>query len=413
MNLILKLIKYFFYLVLILFISYFVYFINSQDPSKKRLRKEIKNIIKQGSIVNNLYNDYREVFLPETQFINLNFKEIKLDFLNLNQCYFGKCHTFFLEQHADKLIIADRNTEIRTIKFSDVLNNKFIFEIFNTNLEIDYILDVKIYENRLYVSGKKNINNKTYIEVLRGEIINNQINFESIIQLNSDKCFLRDSVHSGKIEFFENKENKILLTINGSGSVDNGTLDTLKSDNICGKILLIEPISKSYDIFSYGHRNITGLYSDENIILATEHGPHAGDEINRIEKNKKYGWPVSSYGEKYSRNKDDLEPNYKKSHKLHGFIEPIFSFIPAIGISEIIMLPNSFSKIWQNNFLVGSLNGKYLYRVKFDDEFNKIIYYEPIYIGDRIRDLIYHKESESIFMALELKGSIGIIEKKK
>ena len=413
MNLIIKLIRYFFYLVLILFISYFVYFINSQEPSNKRLRKEIKNIIKQGSIVNNLYNDYREVFLPETQFINLNFKEIKLDFLNLNQCYFGKCHTFFLEQHADKLIIADRNTEIRTIKFSDVLNNKFIFEILNTNLEIDYILDVKIYENRFYVSGKKNINNKTYIEVLRGEITNNQINFESIIQLSSDKCFLRDSVHSGKIEFFENKENKILLTVNGSGSVDNGTLDTLKSDNICGKILLIEPISKSYDIFSYGHRNITGLYSDENIILATEHGPHAGDEINKIEKNKKYGWPVSSYGEKYSRNKDDLEPNYKKSHRSHGFIEPIFSFIPAIGISEIIMLPNSFSKIWQNNFLVGSLNGKYLYRIKFDDEFNKIIYYEPIYIGDRIRDLIYHKESESIFMALELNGSIGIIEKKK
>ena len=128
-----KIVKYFFYLVLMFFIGYFIYFINTQDPAKKRLRKELKNIIKQGSIVNNLYNDYREVFLPETQFINLNFKEIELDFLNLNQCYFGKCHTFFLEQYNDKLLVADRNTEIRSIKFNDILDNKLNFESLDTN----------------------------------------------------------------------------------------------------------------------------------------------------------------------------------------------------------------------------------------------------------------------------------------
>ncbi len=408
---IVKFTKYFFYLILILFIGYFIYFINTQDPYKKRLRKDLKEIIKNGSIVKHLYNDYRELFLPETQFINLSFKEIELNFLNLNQCYFGKCHTFFLDQYKDELIIADRNTEIRSIKFNDILNDKLNFKNFNTNLDLDYILDIEINKNKIYVSGKKKIDKKTYIEILKGEIIDNKINFESIIKLSSDKCFLRDSVHSGKIEFFENNENKILVSINGSGSIDNGTIDTLKSDNICGKILLIEPSSKSYEIFSYGHRNIIGLYSDGKVVLATEHGPNAGDEVNKIEKGKKYGWPVSSYGEKYSRNKNDLEPNYKKSHKSNGFVEPIFSFIPAIGISEIIKLPNSFSKIWQDNFLIASLNGKYLYRVKFDDEFSKLIYYEPIYIGDRIRDLTYHKNTESIFLALELEGSIGIIKR--
>ena len=408
---IVKFTKYFFYLILILFIGYFIYFINTQDPYKKRLRKDLKEIIKNGSIVKHLYNDYRELFLPETQFINLSFKEIELNFLNLNQCYFGKCHTFFLDQYKDELIIADRNTKIRSIKFNDILNDKLNFKNFNTNLDLDYILDIEINKNKIYVSGKKKIDKKTYIEILKGEIIDNKINFESIIKLSSDKCFLRDSVHSGKIEFFENNENKILVSINGSGSVDNGTIDTLKSDNICGKILLIEPSSKSYEIFSYGHRNIIGLYSDGKVVLATEHGPNAGDEVNKIEKGKKYGWPVSSYGEKYSRNKNDLEPNYKKSHKSNGFVEPIFSFIPAIGISEIIKLPNSFSKIWQDNFLIASLNGKYLYRVKFDDEFSKLIYYEPIYIGDRIRDLTYHKNTESIFLALELEGSIGIIKR--
>ena len=83
--------------------------------------------------------------------------------------------------------------------------------------------------------------------------------------------------------------------------------------------------------------------------------------------------------------------------------------MPAVGISVIIKLPNNFSKLCQDNFLLASLNGKYLYRVRFDDDYNKIIYYEPIYIGDRIRDLIYNKDSKKILLALELEGALGII----
>ena len=174
----------------------------------------------------------------------------------------------------------------------------------------------------------------------------------------------------------------------------------------------VDTKNKSYEIYSSGHRNIIGLYADENVIIATEHGPNGGDELNKIKKDKKYGWPIVSYGEKYSRDKNEKKPNYKKNHKENGFEEPIFSFVPAIGISEIIKLPNNFSKLWQDNFLLASLNGKYLYRVRFDDDYNKIIYYEPIYIGDRIRDLIYNKASKKIFLALELEGNLGIITNK-
>ena len=38
-----------------------------------------------------------------------------------------------------------------------------------------------------------------------------------------------------------------------------------------------------------------------------------------------------------------------------GFVEPLFSFITAIGISEIIKLPNNFSPHFQNKFIVSSL----------------------------------------------------------
>ena len=141
------------------------------------------------------------------------------------------------------------------------------------------------------------------------------------------------------------------------------------------------------------------------------YNPFAGDEINNIKKGASYGWPVSSYGEDYSRGQSNEAPNFKKSHKKYGYAEPIFSFVPAIGISEIIKLPNNFSKMWQDNFLVGSLNGKHLFRVKFDDDYEKIIYYEKIFIGDRIRDLIYDNKSKDILLSLELTGSLGVLSK--
>ena len=388
---------------------YLIFFINTQDPDKKRLRKELRSIVKKNTIIKHLYNDYREEFLPDTQFIKVNYKKIDLDFLNLNGCYFGECYTFFIEQYEDKIIIIERGGEIKISSFDNLEVKNPKFQNLDSNLNFEYILDTLVHENEIFVTGKNIVGEKTFIEIVKGKYNENEIEFKSIIKLESEGCILRNSVHSGKIQIFENNKNKILISINSAGQLDEPKLDSLNADSICGKILLVNAENNNYEIFSSGHRNIIGLYADGNLVLSTEHGPFAGDEINKIEKGKKYGWPVVSYGEKYSRDKKNINPTYKKSHSDNGFEEPIFSFIPAIGISEIIKLPNNFSNLWQNNFLVASLNGKYLYRIKFDNSYNKIIYYEPIYIGDRIRDLIYNVEKKKIYLALELEGALGII----
>ena len=62
---------------------------------------------------------------------------------------------------------------------------------------------------------------------------------------------------------------------------------------------------------------------------------------------------------------------FKKNHD--GFNEPIFSFVPSIGISQIIKLPNSFNPKWENNYLLSSLAGNSIYRIKFSENFDKII----------------------------------------
>lgn len=98
-------------------------------------------------------------------------------------------------------------------------------------------------------------------------------------------------------------------------------------------------------------------------------------------------------------------------HEKAGFEEPIFTFIPSLGITEIIKLGNNFVKEWQDNYLIGSLNGRHLLRVKFDKEKSKVLFIEKIFIGERIRDLLYDEENKLILLALEDTGSIGVISK--
>ena len=94
---------------------------------------------------------------------------------------------------------------------------------------------------------------------------------------------------------------------------------------------------------------------------------------------------------------------------INNFNEPVFSFVPSIGISQIIKVPNTFSKYWNDNYLVASLNSRSLYRVKFDSDYKKILYYEKIFIGERIRDLTFNQKNNKIYLTLEDSGSIGVI----
>ena len=53
-----------------------------------------------------------------------------------------------------------------------------------------------------------------------------------------------------------------------------------------------------------------------------------------------------------------------------------------------------------------------IYRVKFQNRnFDKVLYTEQIYIGERIRDIKYIKKFEIIILALERTGSIGVLKK--
>ena len=175
--------------------------------------------------------------------------------------------------------------------------------------------------------------------------------------------------------------------------------------SVYGKLLSINLKNNSFEIFNKGHRNSLGLLVDQDLILSTENGPRGGDEINIELKGENYGWDHSSYGEKY---------NYQfaySDYENNGYKEPLFVFIPSMGISEIIKLDNSFSDKWKNNYLIGSLKGNHLLRVKLNNKASKVLFVEKIYIGDSVRDLVYDNDSKTVFLALENSGLVGLLKK--
>ena len=350
----------------------------------------------------NLFNDYNVKFIPETQYIDIKFDRKKINYKKKNR------NSFYIDLYKDDLIVTTKNSNFYKINFNELKKEEkeikfFKFEIdksFNNDRDL---VDTLVLNDKIYITTKTQYNNGTKLEIYSAKI-ENKLNFK--ILKSFDEC-ISIGMNTSRLENFRFKEKDgILITTQDADSDRPGTKP--QNDNsIFGKVLFLDIETKEFIIFSKGHRNAQGLFVRDDIILSTEHGPRGGDEINKIEYKKNYGWPVASYGKSYS--KENLK--YLKSHKDNGFQEPLYAFVPSIGISQLIILPDTFNSEWQTSALVTSLNGRSIYRVKFEDKsFNKITYVEKIYIGERIRDIKYVDKLNFIVVALERTGDIGILK---
>src|SRR5690606_13161117 len=59
------------------------------------------------------------------------------------------------------------------------------------------------------------------------------------------------------------------------------------------------------EVWSIGHRSVQGaaIRPGTDQLYTLEHGPRGGDELNRPEAGKNYGWPIITYGEEYQGGK--------------------------------------------------------------------------------------------------------------
>jgi len=138
------------------------------------------------------------------------------------------------------------------------------------------------------------------------------------------------------------------------------------------------------EIWSYGHRNSQGAtLGPDGQFWMHEHGPKGGDEINRPQAGKNYGWPVITYGKDYSgwTIGDGLTAK-------EGMEQPLHYWTPSISPSGMAFVRSErYGKNWQGSLLVGSLKFAYLARLEIDGQ--RVVREEKLLqgLGQRIRDV--------------------------
>ena len=157
------------------------------------------------------------------------------------------------------------------------------------------------------------------------------------------------------------------------------------------------------DIFSYGHRNVQGAYlhPETAVLWINEHGPRGGDEINRIEAGKNYGWPKITYGINYNGTP------ITNDRALPGMEQPIHYWDPSIATSGMLIYSGDAFPNWKGNIFTGALKLMHLNRIALDEN-NKVVAEERLLLDQKSRiRAIEHGPDGHIYVATDsYKGKI-------
>lgn len=152
------------------------------------------------------------------------------------------------------------------------------------------------------------------------------------------------------------------------------------------RILAVDVRGGGAEVYASGVRNSQGLARDaRGRLWETEHGPQGGDEVNRLERGRDYGWPRVSYGTAYGSPRGELRLNPAQGRH-DGFTPPVFAFVPSVGVSNLMAVPEGGPfRPWAGDLLVLAMREQALYRLRPEGE--AIVYAEPIPLGLRPRDV--------------------------
>jgi aldose sugar dehydrogenase len=157
-------------------------------------------------------------------------------------------------------------------------------------------------------------------------------------------------------------------------------------------------------IWSYGHRNIQGLFADpiSKQVWSTEHGSRGGDELNLIEAGKNYGWPVVTFSQEYTGGKISKEVSRP------NMVDPKLVWTPAIAPSGLLLYRGNIFPDWEGNLFAGGLVSRSVIRIKLEG--NKTIVQETIPVGQRVRDVRQGKDGFIYILTDEQAGQLIRLE---
>lgn len=220
---------------------------------------------------------------------------------------------------------------------------------------------------------------------------NEIFNTDCLPDLEEDSAIDFNGLGSSFVDF----DDYILLSL-GVPTTDSLRIYNLSqnSNSFFGKILKInkEDLKNNLirpEVFTSGHRNPQGITVNNKKIFSVEHGPKGGDELNLIIKGENYGWPLASYGTRYLYHKDGK--SYPMDHAKLGFKDPLYSFIPSIGINSLNNCPSVLKKYYKKNCLLATSlygnklrPGKSLVIFLLDETSTKVDALEKILLNDKL-----------------------------
>ena len=165
-----------------------------------------------------------------------------------------------------------------------------------------------------------------------------------------------------------------LFVTTGERSVEDARVLSQNVTTSLGKVVRINPADGAPmgdsgvaealpEIWSWGHRNIQGAtMGPDGALWTIEHGPKGGDELNRPEAGKNYGWPLVTYGVEYSGGQVG-----EGQTQMEGTEQPLYYWDPVIAPGDMTFYAGDMFADWQGDLLIGGLQAGALVRLKMAD----------------------------------------------
>ena len=141
-----------------------------------------------------------------------------------------------------------------------------------------------------------------------------------------------------------------------------------------GKVVRVDPMtgepkgggaeSGLPEIWSWGHRNMqAATLGPDGALWTVEHGPRGGDELNKPQKGKNYGWPEVTYGIEYGG-----QTIGEGETARDGIEQPVYYWDPVIAPSGMAFYDGEMFPEWQGDALIGGLAGQALVRLQIEGD---------------------------------------------
>lgn len=255
---------------------------------------------------------------------------------------------------------------------------------------LDVALDPDFDQNNyVYLSySEPGEDNMATTSLGRGTLQDNELqDFEVIFRMEPQ---IEGEMHFGGRIIFD-PQGRVFLTLAERFQFDpaqdtSNHLGTIVRINPDGSVPqdnpFVEDPQARNEIWSFGHRNIESAAIDPQTgtFWVAEMGPMGGDEFNRIQPGKNYGWPEVSWGKHYD-GEDIPDPDTRPE-----FEDAEIIWTPTISPSGMIFYTGEMFPEWQDNALIGGLTSTGLVRVRVNGEEAREV--ERIPLGVRTRDVL-------------------------